>query len=181
MKRSCLVVLAVGCLTWGAASVAQAQATFGVGAGLTMPMGDYGDAASVGFHGMGNVLFGLGTGPLAVRVDVAYHRTGLEQGVDGHTALAGGMASVVYKIPATGQIKPYVLAGLGYYNVKLDVTGIGSTDESNLAFGGGAGLTFGMSGASLFVEARYLTVQEGDTFAATNFLPLTVGIRFGGK
>lgn len=174
-------VLVAVIMAAGSPAAAQQKIEFGIGAGLTLPTGDYNDGAGTGFHGTGAVLFGLGTGPLAVRVDLSYHRTGLDEDVDGNTSLLGGMASLVYNVPSTGQVKPYLLAGLGYYQVKLDVTGVLEADESNLAWGGGAGLALALRSATLFAEVRYNSVTEGDTFTATNFIPITVGIRFGGR
>lgn len=180
MKRFCLAVATVAGLAFASSTLAAQAPTFGVGLGLTMPMGDYSDAASSGFHGTANVAFGLGTGPLGIRADLGYHRTGLEGGVDGNSTLLGGMANVVFNIQSAGQIKPYLMAGLGYYNVKFS-DDVESIDESNLAFGGGVGVNFNMASTTLFAELRYVSITEGDIFASLNFVPITVGLRFGGK
>lgn len=180
MKRFGIAMLAAAGLVL-AASSAQAQASFGLGLGLTMPMGDYGDVGSMGFHAQGSASFGLGAAPIGLRADLAYHRTGLEQGADGSTSLMGGMVHGVYNIPSKGQIRPYLLLGVGYFSEKVDVTGVGSADDNGLAYGAGVGLNFKLPAAALFVELKYTTIAENDTFAATNFLPITFGIRFGGK
>jgi len=176
--RKLIGIVTLG-LLMAAAPVAEAQkASFWLGAGLTMPMGDYGDGASTGFHGLGAVSFGLGTGPLGVRVEGMYNRTGLEQGVDGNTSILGGMASLLYTFPSKGTVRPYVLGGVGYYQQKIEATVPGfsvDTSESNAGFGGGAGLLLALKATSLFAEVRYISVS-GDTF-----VPITAGIRFGGK
>ena len=178
MKRIGLAVLAVGALSLGAAQL-QAQASFGVGVGLTMPMGDYGDVASMGFHAQGSALFGLGAGPMNIRADLAYHHTGIEGGADGSTTLIGGMANLVYNFATTGSAKPYALLGVGYFSEKADAGG--TFDDSGIAYGIGFGVNFAMTAASLFAEVKYQTIAENDTFNATNFFPITVGVRFGGK
>ncbi len=152
--------------------------SFWLGAGVTMPQGDYGDLASMGFHGMGAVSFGLGAGPLGVRVEGVYHRTSLENDVDGNTSIIGGMANLMYSFTTAGTVKPYLLGGAGYFKADAEVTGFGSFDESDLGFGGGGGVTFAMGGTTLFAEVRYITVG-GDVEA--DFLPITVGLKFGGK
>jgi len=178
MKRIGLAILAVGALSVGATQL-EAQASFGVGVGLTMPMGDYGDVASTGFHAMGSVLFGMGTGPMQIRADLAYHHTGLEGGADGSTTLIGGMANLVYNFATTGTAKPYAMLGVGYFSEKAESGG--SVDDNGIGYGIGFGINFAMSAASLFAEVKYQTIAENDTFTAANFVPITVGVRFGGK
>jgi opacity protein-like surface antigen len=97
----------------------------------------------------------------------------------GNTKIIGGMASLVYSFQTSGSVMPYVLAGLGYYNVKFDIPGFGSADESKVGFGGGAGLGFPMGSASLFVEARYMNIATSGS--AWTFFPIIVGVSFGGK
>ncbi|MGH7676472.1 MAG: outer membrane beta-barrel protein [Gemmatimonadales bacterium] len=174
-----LIGIAVVGLIVAAAPVAGAQApSFWLGAGVTMPQGDYGDLASMGFHGMGAVSFGLGAGPLGVRVEGVYHRTSLENNVDGNTSIIGAMASLMYSFATPGGVKPYVLGGAGYYKADAEITGLGSFDESDLGYGFGGGLQFALGGTNLFAEVRYITVG-GDVDA--DFLPITVGIKLGGK
>ena len=175
MRRTLLAVVAVGMLAVVPASVARAQATFGLGAGLTMPIGDYGDVDKMGFHFGAGASFALGAAPVRIRVEGTYSQTS-HDGADGNFKIIGGMANVVYPFETAGQVKPYVLAGVGYYNVKESVFDV---SESGVGFGGGAGLKFALGSANLFVEARYLSVDAGGaTFA---FVPITVGVSFGGK
>jgi opacity protein-like surface antigen len=181
MRKVLGVAAMLGLLGVGAL---QAQKlTFLVGGGLTLPQGDYGDVASTGFHGMGGVQFGLGTAPIMIRVEGQYNRTGLADavGADGNTSIIGGMASVVYGFQTAGNIKPYILGGIGYFQEKVEITGLGDADESNIGYGGGVGVNIALTSVDLFVQARYLMVAEGDTFSAANFIPITVGVRFGGK
>lgn len=186
MKRLGLAMLAVAALCVAAAQpgAAQAQGTMiGVGVGLTLPMGDYSDDATwgdkAGFHFGAGVGFALGSAPLRVRVEGSYTQTS-HDAVDGNTKLLGGMVSLVYPFQTAGKIKPYILAGVGFYNIKESEA---DTSESKVGFGGGAGLTFPMSSVNLFVEARYLTTAKAFDLATLSQLPITVGVRFpvGGK
>lgn len=177
MKRLSTVLMAAGAaLVLGAAS-AQAQSfTIGVGGGGTLPMGDFNDGAKLGWHGMANVGYGLSSG-LGLRGEFFYGQNNLD-GVDGKTKLSGGMASLTYDIQSAGGIKPYILGGVGYHKVTVDVTGFGSGDDSAISFGGGAGLKFKAgSDANIFVEARYINIStEG---GSTAFIPVSAGISFG--
>jgi len=161
-----------------AAAAAQSGATFGVAGGLLMPMGDYGDVDKLGFTAGIGASFGLGSAPVRIRVEGSYGQTS-HDGIGGNSKIMGGMVSLVYPFQMEGSVKPYVLGGLGYYNVKVEVTGFGSADESKVGFGGGAGLMFGMGSADLFVEGRFMSIST--TGSSTTFAPIIVGIRFGGK
>ncbi|HYU10544.1 MAG TPA: porin family protein [Gemmatimonadales bacterium] len=188
MKRIGLAVLAAAGFTMAVARpvAAQSGTTLGVGVGLTLPMSDYGDKAvlgdKMGFHfGVGAGL-ALGSAPVRLRVEGSYTQTSHQEGVDGNTKLIGGMVSLVYPFSTAGSIKPYVLAGVGFYSTKLTIPSASvDTSKTSVGFGGGAGIRFPMSSMSLFVEARYLTQKAFDvTFAR---LPITVGVQFplGGK
>ncbi len=162
----------------GAALPAQAQVRFGVGAGLLMPMGDYGTADKMGFTAGAGVVVPLGTAPVAVRIEGTFSSTS-HDGIGGKSKILGGMASLVYSFTGAGSVTPYVLGGLGYYSVKVDVTGLGSFDDSAIGFGGGGGLRFPMGSASLFAEARYMNIST--TGGSTTFMPIIVGVSFGGS
>lgn len=174
---ACALIAAALVFAGASASVAQSKVAFGVGGGLLMPMGDYGDVDNMGFTFGGGASIGLGSAPVRLRVEGSYG-TSSHDGVGGKTKILGGMVSVVYPFQTAGQIKPYVLAGLGYYNVDVSVTGFGSADESKLGFGGGAGVMFPMSSVELFVEARFMSIATDER---TTFLPIIAGVRFGGK
>ncbi len=176
MKRMVLGVLAIVCLV-SASSLSAQNITFGVAGGLLMPMGDYNTADKPGFIAGAGVRIPIGTAPVAVRLEGTYSQTS-HDGVGGKTKIIGGMASLVYAFQAGGSVTPYVLGGLGYYNAKVDVTGFGSASESKFGFGGGGGLRFPMGGASLFVEARYISVQTSGSALA--FVPIIAGVSFGG-
>lgn len=162
-----------------AASTAQAQAAaesrFGVKAGIALPMGDFADAAGLGFHVGGHVGIPL-KNALSLRIDADYGRYSGEDdlGID-NASLLGGVVNLVYKIETQSELKPYILGGLGFYNWKFEGGGV-TVDDSDLAFNVGVGYDFKMGGKSLFTELRFLSVQtDGD---ALNTLPIVIGLRF---
>jgi len=178
MKRFGLVLLAVMALAIVASPASAQNIRWGVGAGLLMPMGDYGDFDKMGFTG------GLGgtytlPGGVGIRADLTYGTTSEKSGIGDHsTKIMGGMASVVYAFGAAGP-KPYITGGLGLSNVKVTAPGSPDFSETKVAFGFGAGvsLPMGTGGSRLFAETRYTSVST--TGSSTTFLPIVVGISFG--
>jgi len=172
MKRT-MRWIAMAALVFGAGRLSAQKLT--LGGGLLMPMGTYSDADKMGFIGQAGI--GFPAGPVGIRIEGDYGQTSHKNGVDGNTKIIGGMASVVYHFKNPSSVKPYVLGGLGMYNVKIDVTGLGSASETKLAFGGGAGLELALSATRFYLEARYMNVTTSG--GSTAFVPITVGVRLG--
>ena len=183
MKRVLLGVLALGMSSLaGVANLQSQSARFGVGGGATVPIGDYKNLDKAGWHALGMVLVELPLSPVAIRVDGMYGQTTHKRPLLGKTKLGGGTANAVLRLgPPAPLVKPYLVAGVGFYNVKIEFTGAGpsSSSESKFAFGGGVGISFGLAAAHGFVEARFLSVQTSGS--ATNFIPITAGVTFGAK
>lgn len=185
MKRFVLAIMAVAMMCVVAQpALAQSGTRLQVGAGLVLPMSDWGDANllndKMGFNAGIGASFGLGTAPIRLRVDASWTQTSHQTGVDGNTRLLGGMVNVVYPFPTAGAIRPYVLAGIGVTSTRLS-DGTSDTSKTAVGFGGGGGLQYAMSSANLFLEIRYLSTKAFDlTFAQ---VPITVGVSFplGGK
>jgi len=146
---------------------------FGANAGLTMPMGDFGDAVGIGFQLGGHFQMPLGE-KLKLRLNADWSTFSGEDGTGiDNVTLLGGVANIVLPITTKSALKPYLLGGLGFYQWTVNLNGGGSGDESDLAFNVGAGYDWG---ERLFTEIRYLSIQsEG---SSTNTLPITIGIRF---
>ena len=145
---------------------------FGLGLGATFPMGNYGDVDKMGVNILGVFETPLANSPLYLRVDGLYSSTS-HDGVSGSTGILGGTASALYHFSApNAQARPYVLGGLGIYNVDGVV---GSETKVGFAFGGG--VTFNLASFNAFAEARYASVQT--SVSSTTFIPLSVGLMFG--
>jgi hypothetical protein len=187
MKRSGMVLAAVA-LSLAAVSPVMAQRgaaaaagslRYGVSAGILMPMGDYNTADKMGFVGGVGATYWLAGQPIGIRGDLSYSQSS-HDGIGGNTKIIGGMASVVYALnPASAPARILLTGGLGFYNVKVDVTGAGSASESKIGFGGGAAVAFKMGTGStrLVVGSRFTSVST--TGGSTTFLPITVGLSFG--
>jgi len=182
------MVLAAVALCVAAARPVMAQKAvgslrYGVSAGVVMPMGDYNTADKLGFVGGVGATYWLAGQPIGIRGDLSYSQTSHDPstGLDGHTKIMGGMASVVYALnPARAPARILLNAGVGFYNVKFDDATLGSTSQSKLGFGGGAAVAFKMGTGStrLIVGTRYTSVASDGT-SRWNFLPITLGLSFG--
>ncbi len=151
----------------------------GIGAGLLLPMGTYKDADKLGWLAGADVTYWLTGGMIGIRGELSYSQTSEKSGVTAHsTKIMGGLAEVVYAFgKGSDPIRPYVLGGLGFYNVKVDVSGV-SGSETKIGFGGGAGAAFklGTGGNRFFVEGKFVSVSTSG--ASTSFIPIRVGVRF---
>jgi hypothetical protein len=186
MKRivKSAVVLGVVSLASFATLNAQApgRASFHLAGGLTLPMGDFGDSFGTGWQGLGGVTFGLGGLPFGIRVDGFYGQNSGDEDVTGpdvKVKMFGGMAGGQFNLgSAASPVKPYILAQVGMVNSKVDVPNFDIDAETDFAFGGGAGVTFGLGSMAAFVEGQFVSVQtEG---SASNFIAARFGINFGG-
>jgi opacity protein-like surface antigen len=188
MRRKLVGLAATALLIAASAQPAAAQARgyIGFGAGVTLPLGSFKDEAKLGW--LGQVLGGVTAkdGMWGGRIDGTYGRhsiKGLTGGVTGHDALIGFNADVVLTPgKSASKTRPYFLAGVGMYNFKATFssgTTTGSGSSTKFAFNGGAGLNIHTSGQmAVYVEGRFVSVQT--TGGSTNFIPFTVGLRWGG-
>lgn len=182
MKRTVLAVMAAMVVGAGAAAAQAAAAAtggvrFGVGAGLLLPLSDYKTADKAGWIAGADVTYWLPSQPIGFRVEGAYSQTSEKTGVVAHkTKIFGGGADVVYAFgQAASQVRPYILAGVGVYNVKVD------SSSTKVGFGGGAGVAFkvGTGGTRIFAEGKYTYLKVSG--ANLSFFPIRVGVRFGSK
>ena len=169
-----------------AAAPAHAQIAFGLAGGATVPSNDLHDRSNLGYNGLATLQLGVPTFPFQVRADLQYNSFGGKDFIDalnvatkGKDArvIAGSINGVFTLLP--GPIKPYIIGGVGYYDTKFD----GNDATRKLGYNYGAGVKFGLTGASIFVEARMhqvndalFTVSSGRRTA--KFIPITIGVMF---
>jgi opacity protein-like surface antigen len=179
-------VAGLGLLVVAAAAPAQAQFAIGLGGGATMPSGSLNDRSTPGYNGLATLQLGVPTFPLQLRADLQYNsfggksfRNALNQAVDGtDTRIISGSINGVFAL-LPGPVKPYLIGGVGYYDTQL--TGTDATRK--LGYNYGAGVKFGLTGASIFVEARMHQINDatfavGGARSSAKFIPVTVGIMF---
>ncbi len=181
--RGKLMSLAVASLLVGGAvssASAQARGYVGFGAGLSLPIGSFKDNYKLGW--LGQVIAGVtgANGMIGGRIDGMYAANKLK-GATGTTyssstlKLFGVNADVVWtpgKRPA--KVHPYLLGGVGFFNAKG-----GSASSTKLAINGGGGVQIHAGNKmDFYTELRLISVQTSGK--STNFIPISVGLRWGG-
>lgn len=146
---------------------------FGVGGGITLPTGDYGTVDKAGWHVLGLIQFPISQSAIHLRFDALYGSTSHKSGfASGNTKLAGGTADLLYHFgDPRGSVRPYVLGGLGFFNVS------DGSSTSKFAFGLGGGILFGVGTMHAFAEGRYISIQTSGS--SLTFIPISVGLMFG--
>jgi opacity protein-like surface antigen len=168
------------------ATSAQAQGlSFGLGGGAVIPTGSMADLNTTGWSAMAVARLKPPVAPLGLQVDAFYTRLGLEQDIDGHSRILGGTANAVFAFPGASPARPYLLGGVGVYNGKTSVDGLGETEsETKFGLNAGAGFDFGMGKANLFADVRFHAILKGGVDTETGdettayMIPVTVGLRF---
>ena len=138
----------------------------GLGGGVSVPVSDAKDAFKNGFNGQGFVKLNLRGLPVTPRLDFTYQKFDLKSAKIANagtgTALPTGTGTVLagvanLQIPLLrGPVEPYIVAGLGAYNVKTEVDNATNNPGSKTQFGvnGGAGLLVRLGVISLYAEGR---------------------------
>ncbi len=203
MSSSSRAARAVAVACFAAVSVAAQgiHPQFGLGGGLTAPVGDYhatagGQGFNTAWHGLALLAFKLPALPVGFRIDVTYGAnsandslkaqltTQLGEPTDEKTKLAGVSVNVTYPAASSAPVRPYAIGGVGLYHTTISTSTSASTGDraaTKLAWNLGGGLAFALRGVTLFFEARYVNVAAVSGLPRTTFLPFTTGIRFGGR
>ena len=155
--------------------------TFGIGAGITL-QSDLGDDPSAiefesGYHFQGMVGFRAPMFPVGLRADVMYHTSEVSDFDDVSLKTLAGTVNAMFEMGGL-VASPYLTAGIGGYNLQMDVEGVDNDadlDDTVFGLNGGAGIRFNLSGFNTFLEARYHHIMTDD---ATSMIPITFGIMF---
>jgi len=198
---------ALGCLvfvslfTTTTATAQQSRVSYGFGAGLAIPTGFFhndgsGDGFNSGWQGMGLVEFKLPRTAIGVRFEGSYSQNSANDQLKAQLSAAvgsptnakvkilGGSVDLTLAFRSSSPAKAYLLAGIGMYNFKLAVSsGNATVDTSKTKFtwNGGAGLSYRLGGAALFLEARYFDMAAPFGGSDIKYVPIIAGVRFGGR
>lgn len=167
---------------------------FGIAAGLLVPVGSIGDGASTGWNLQGFADWMSRTQPFGVRADISFGSlsgkdfTAGSQTVkfnDLHLFSITGDGVWMIHPPAgsTSRTTPYILAGVGLYHASQTGNVAGEeVDEGSTNFGinFGGGILYKLTGFSAFGEIRYANVFSGASDGSAKYIPIVVGLRFGG-
>lgn len=193
MIKSVSLAASAALLSLTIASTARAQAQtmplLGISAGASIPQSSFGDGVNTGYNVNGMINVGVPLSPLGFRGEVGWNHFDLSgNNVSGNVRMINGSANVVL-IPSTVMTaKPYLIAGVGAYNVKTTVDNTGgllgtgaftsSSSDTRLGFNGGVGFSFGLGSVGTIVEARYVTVNGKNGSGSLSFVPVSFGITF---
>lgn len=182
MKRIGLAVSALAFSALAFAPSANAQARFGLAAGLAVPTGDFGDLAKSGFNVEGSVEWRSMSMPFGIRGDVFYNRFAIDEdatGFDGNFTALGGALNAIFQMAGIGAA-PYLLVGPTVTNLdaSVDNSSVNIESETKVGLQGGLGVKFPLSGFTTKLEGRYHTVFTEDE--NTNMFIVNFGVLFGG-
>src|SRR3954468_11877040 len=158
---------------------------FGLGGGIGVPLGTFDDAAKLGWHGLAELSFVPNGWPVGLQFDGSYQQYKLDGFTDTKERFLMGTGNVVFKFKSSegAAFRPYLIGGGGVYNFKQT----GSADPGQVLEGGttkfglnaGAGFDFKAGSLGLFIEGRFHDVfTSGENL---KFIPITLGLRFGGS
>lgn len=148
-----------------------------LGGGVAIPVGRFDTTYTSGPAGLIAITDGGSESAIGMRLDYSYNafRGKTLNGKryrDAHMNVVTG--DVVLSIPTGPYIKPYALAGLGWYPYREAAE---TTRKNDWGANIGAGLTFPipLSSAGGFIEARYHRVFGGGV-QARRFVPIMIGV-----
>lgn len=147
---------------------------FGVGGGVVVPNGSFGEVEKAGWH-FSALAIGPLTGPAHLMVDVMYGETTHQGGVAGSSQLGGaGVSAALFLSKNEQGVRPFVSAGAGVFRVNVGVPGFGSAGATKIAPTAAVGVIVGSGRRRGFVMARYVSV--GTKPKSTSFLPISAGV-----
>jgi len=168
----------------------------GLGGGGTVPVGDFANDVKTGWNGLLYFQYQpVGQGPWAVRAEAQYSGAsytddflsdvGATEDDDLSNSVLYAGVSAVYHLGRPGAAaRPYLVGGLGLYQLTARLTDAGgvsvSDSETGFGFNGGAGMRFG-GPVAIFVETRFhqfSITPSGAEKATSQFIPVSIGITF---
>jgi hypothetical protein len=186
-----LAAVAAGFAVAASPLAAQGRPTVGISGGAVIPTGDFGNGYNTGYNIAANLGFRPAASQLGFRIEGAFNRFDAKNAgaSDVHANILDATGNIVLATGSStpGSVRPYLIGGVGIYNIKVSATlGGVSVSNSDTKFGlnGGAGLDLPLSGIAAFAEVRYNYVFMGSSSSSTpsssslGFVPLVVGVRF---
>ena len=190
MKRLASVGLILAAAAAFMAPQAAAQARGIVGVGLGVPVGDFADEAGAAAQsGGGTGLAGLEWLPqgrsFGLRVDGAYNRfctSACDEAageLDVRYRFLNANVNGLVEFPVgNADLRPYLIAGVGIYNYKLegdDVPALADESETDFGLNGGLGMTYTLGRVGIFAEGRFHNVFA--TGSDLQYIPVMLGAR----
>jgi hypothetical protein len=158
----------------------------GFAGGVVVPTANARNAFKNGVQGQGFLLVNLGGFPL--RLNLGYQHFDLARALgaaqSGSSNILGGVAGTQIDL-LHGPVRPYLLAGVGGFNVMNQLTAASgqamSTSQFNFGLDSGAALAVSLGRLSAFLEGRVQNVytQHGATnLRSIQSVPVSFGVMF---
>jgi hypothetical protein len=178
-----IAAVALGILLTAPALHAQG-AEFTLGGGVSVPTGNFDNSVNTGWNGLVGVSFVPSGWPVGLQFDGQFH----EYKFDGSSSLKErfliGTGNIVFKFKTSegSSFRPYLIGGPGIYNFKStgtnDIGALTSGGTTKFGFNAGAGFDIKAGGVGFFAEGRFHNIfVSGED---TKFIPVNIGVRFGG-
>ncbi len=163
----------------------------GVGGGASIPVSDAKDAFKSGWHASGIVRLNLPMIPFGLQGNFSYNHFSLDKqnvGFGGSGRILSGIADARFGLPIPGPIKPYLLAGIGSYNIKANPDQSGapaSSSTTKFGINGGGGVNVDVPGLPVhaFLEGKIENIYTDKGLNSsvvkdfkTRIIPVTFGI-----
>ena len=160
--------------------------SFGIGGGVSVPVADAKDAFKTGFNGQGFVRLNLHGLPIQPRLEFSLSHFDVDEvkvGTTGTGQVMAGLANLEFFLLQSGMIRPYIMAGLGAYNLKTELDNTtGSVSDTQFGVNGGGGLMIRLGHTiSAYAEARVDNVFTDKGLIDTDqiqVVPVTFGVVF---
>jgi hypothetical protein len=161
----------------------------GFGGGVSVPTDNAADAFDNGINGQAFLLIDPGLG-FPIRLNLGYQKFDWKEAVlsgvtGGESQILSGVAGLSFDLFRVGPVRPYVMAGVGAFNLKETLEGVATADASttttNFGIDGGAGIALKLGRLEAFIEGRVQNVytHEGVIDSSTiRAVPVTFGILF---
>ena len=179
MSRKMLAVAAFALMAPIAA--AQAQIKFGIGAGASIPNGDFATGIETGYHLMATAGIQPPLAPVGFRVDGMFNEFNGGAPSTSKLRVMGLSANAVLSMPGAIVLSPYAIGGVGMYRSSISPKITGVDAETDLGVNIGAGIKFGLAGFGAFAEVRLHNIMSDDgagNNVNSRFIPITFGITF---
>lgn len=161
----------------------------GFGGGVSVPTANAADALDNGINGQAFLLIDPGLG-FPIRLNLGYQKFDWKEALlsgatGGESQILSGVAGLSFDLIRIGPVRPYVMAGVGAFNLKETLEGAGaaggSTTTTNFGIDGGAGIALKLGRLEAFIEGRVQNVYTQDGVidsSSIRAVPVTFGILF---
>jgi len=182
--RRCIVfgVVALGAFFFTLPSQASAQSAW-IGAGATIPSGDFGDYANTGPMGVAGISLPLGEKAWSLFAEGFYGANNHSDFDGDKTTLYGGHGGLTLDFAGEGEAGFYVFGQVGFmiHDFASDDFPEDNVSDTGLAFGGGAGYGFPLASLNGWLEARYMQGQFDEENTALFGLMAGISFPLGGN